>query len=350
MANLIATNLGEINALSEFFDFGTVANSSLQTTPYSTALGWPNGNGRTLRTSSFGDNSENAFTIVALVEGYLHFRVSAPGTATSPRICTFREGATSHLELYWNGDGTFQFKRNGTNIGSASASYARTGARDIQIHFKIDSTTGIAELRVDGSTANDITFSGNVRNGGTGNVTNIGLSTPGTSVVHDFSDIVLNDTTGGNENSWTGAVRVVLGVPSAAGASGTQWTPNASTNVSRIADAIPGTHDGDTTYNEESVANNKDWFTWPSSVFTGMSPASIKFVRTKYWARAADGGSHTMRSNAKNGGTTVNGTTISLNASFVKREDVYYTDPNTSAAWASFAAITGAEFGYELIS
>lgn len=345
MANTFASNFGESAALATWFSSvgGGWATSAGN---YSTKLGWANGNGNSVSNNAAAQGTM-VLSVAAGAEYYIHFR--ANWGAHGGKMFSVRETGTEHVRLLWNADGTFSLQQgSGTALGTSVAAFT-SGSVDIQLHLKISDTVGVAELRLQGNTSNDVAFSGDTRNGGAVGTINELAWVPISTAVADFSDLTINDTTGSAETSWTGAVRVVLAVPTAAGADGTAWTPNASTNLSRITDTIPGSNDGDTTYNESSTATQKDFYTWGSSAFTGLSPSLIHYVRTKYFARAADGGSHTMRSFAKST-SVVNGATITLGATFALFEDLFVADPSTSAAWASFAAISAAEFGYELVS
>ncbi len=350
MANLIATNHGEFAAAGDYYT-GTTGDSTLVTSDYSAALGWSNGNGRALKLSN------NVVTVwrqigANLSELYWHQRINISATANSGLIVQFREGsATIHCELRWTSTGLLQALLNGSQIAIGTTVYSRGTAIDIQIHYIIHDTTGVFQVKVNGNTSMEINFSGDTRNGGSGITDRFYFSQiSGTEQVY-ISDIVLNDTTGSRENSWTGAVRVVNDVPTSNGPSGVSSTPSAGSQYQNVDDAVPGGANGDTDYNEFSTPG-QDWFQWPSSIYTGMTASSIHFVRTKYVARATDAGSHTGRSNAKRGGVVLNGATVALGSSYplVPQEDLWLNDPNTGVAWAAFADIVASEFGVEMVA
>jgi hypothetical protein len=350
MANVIATNLGEFGtAATDFFE-NVGGSNSITTAAYATI--WANGNGRALAQTNNSGVQRTTKNVPSQQEYFAHVRVRRGDASTTLGLLCFQEGSIDHIDIVQISTGAIAARRGGTIIATGTTIFPMIigTVLSVQARVKIDNTTGVVQVRINGSSVNEIDFSGDTQNAGTTAITRIGFVLPTTDIAVNYTDFVVNDTTGAAETSWTGAIRVILGALTITGGSGVQWTPLSSTNVSNIDDTVPGAHDGETTYNEDSTAGHKDWFQVASSVFTGMSPASIRFVRTKYWMRAADGGSHTARSNAKNGGTTVNGTTINLGSSYDRWEDVYYTDPATGSAWANFAAIYGAEFGYELVS
>lgn len=350
MANIIATNFGEFStAITDYFE-NAATGATFSTGNY--ANFFANGAGAAFTNTNNTGTVRKTKNVTAQGEYYAHMRHRLGAAGVSQGIFTFDESGTNHVELIQNVDGTLSARRNGTVLATGATVFPTTLGRvlSVQMRVLISDTVGVVQVRINGSTSNEINFSGDTRNGATGVVNQIGLLTIGTDQLCQWTDFLVNDTTGASETSWTGAARVALGAFTITGGSGVQFTPSASTNVSNIDDVVPGAHDGDTTYNESSTAAHKDFFQVASGVFTGMTPSSIHYVRTKYWARAADGGAHTMRSNSKAGGTTVNGTTINLGSGYAMFEDVFYQDPSTSAAWASFSAITGAEFSYELVS
>lgn len=355
MANVVATNFGEFSTTAaDFFENISQSGTSFAAAPYtsSSVFGYAGGNGQAYQMTNNGPTVTK--TVPSASEYFARIKCCFQ-TASQQFIMRFDETATNHVYLQWNADGTLSALRNGTVLATGATVYPRlnTTVLDVQIRVVIHDTTGVFQVKafssgVGSATALEINFSGDTRNGGTGIINRIGFSMT-SGVTMYFSDFVVNDTTGSSENSWPGPVRVVLSKPSADGGSGVQWTPLSSTNVSNIDDTIPGAHDVDVTYNEDSTAGHKDYFTtWGS--FSGMSPSSIHFVVTKCHIRSADGGAHTARTLAKNGGTNVNGATVALGATYGLIEDRYYNDPATSAAWASFSAIAAAEFGYELVS
>ena len=352
MANIIATNFGEFStAGTNYFENNTTgATMTFSSAGY--ANFWSNGAGQSLSLGGAGSAGYVTKNVPSAAEYYAHNRVRAGAAGAALGLLAFNETGTNHIQVLQLNTGVIEVRRNGTVLATGTTVFSTLSGRvlSVQARVVVHDSTGVVQVRIDGATSNEINFSGDTRNGATGVINQIGLYQSATNENSSWTDFIVNDTTGGVADSWTGAARVVLGAFTVSGGSGQQFTPSASTNVSNIDDVVPGLHDSDTTYNESSTAAHKDWFQLASSVFTGMSPASISFVRTKYWARAADGGTHTMRSNAKNGGTTTNGATITLGSSYVLNEDVFYNDPNTAAAWATFAAIYGAEFGYELVS
>jgi hypothetical protein len=350
MAKVIATNFGEFSAsATDFFENGPIS-GTFSSPNY--ANFFANGSGQAFTTTNNGGTMRRTKTVPAAAEYFVHIRHRLGTAGQQQGILCFDETGVNHIEILQNADGTISARRNGTVLQTGATVFSTLLGRilSVQVRVVIADAGGVVQVRINGSSTNEIDFSGDTRNGGAGVVNQIGVLSIPNDQQSQYTDFVVHDTGGSFANSWTGACRVVLGAFTIAGASGQQFTPSASTNQSNIDDVVPGSHDGDATYNEDSTPGHKDFFQVAASVFTGMSPASISYVVVKYWARAADGGSHTMRSDAKAGGTTVNGATVTLGSSYQLFEDAYYQDPSTSAAWASFAAIAGAEFGPELVS
>jgi hypothetical protein len=349
MANIIATNFGEFS--TNITDFFTLNASGATFVSASYANFFPNGNGQVFNNTNNTGSLTKGATVPSASEYYAHIRHRLGTGGESQGLIGFNEGSTNHIDVIQNADGTISVRRNATVIATGTTVFSVILGRvlSVQVHVVIHDTTGVVQVRINGQNTNEIDFSGDTRNGGTGVINIIGPRTVPNDQTAQWTDFIVNDTTGSFENSWPGAARVVLAPLSVAG-SLAQWTPLSSTNVSNIDDAVPGANDAETTYIEDSTVGHKDYYTLGATVFSGMSPTQIRFVVVKTWARAADGGSHSFRANALRSATTVNGATQLLSSTYAMYEERFYQDPATTAAWASFANIIATEFGPELVT
>jgi len=161
-----------------------------------------------------------------------------------------------------------------------------------------------------------------------------------------IDDWYLEDTTGSAPYNGflcdpTNALRIETLYPTAN--SSVFFTPNTSTNVSQVQEVHS---DNDTTFNVTSVPAI-DTFTHGSLVST---PVTIYAINVLAKLRSDDVSNMTMRTKLTSGATSVNGTTWLGATVYQYIVDQYTTDPNTSAAWATAAAVNGTIIGYERIT
>lgn len=273
-----------------------------------------------------------------------HWRPTTGTTAFQP-LLTFLEGATVHARLLYDGGGTWTLDRNGTALaGGTSGGGFGVGSgafATVEIYVKINDTTGAWELRLNGVTV----FSGSAKdtqNGGTGLISVLRWTSPAVGGVMDLDDIWYDDTPGG---AFRGDVRAIGTVPNAAG-NYAQWTPNASTNVSRVDDATPN---ADTDYNSSATPNQIDTFGF--AALPVGSAATVHGVMARMVARKDDAAARTIAGMVRRGGTDYVGTTSpGLTASYLGYEDLRVQDPSTGPANWTVAGVDAGEYGYKEIT
>lgn len=341
MAKVLGTNFSDITAGADFFT--TAAALTVSAANYSSQLGLSNGNGKAI---GYGNGSASGTKSLPASYGTLHYHSRVRlNSANDDVVVDFREGSTVHVRINRNTSNQLQILRNTTLLATSAGAHP-LGAFHLYVGSVIADAGGSVTVKVDG--VDVVTFSGDTRNGGTSGVINQ-LSYPAGNSSYHFSDLWINDSTGSVNNGFDGVVRVVAGRMSADGASGVQFTRlSGAANYEMIDDTI-GLHDGDITYNSGASAGLKDFFTVNASDFSGMA-GTIVGTALVYWAKTPDGGTHTTRGLTKKGGTTTNGVTVAVSGSYTRYEDSLPLDPQTAAAWASFSAITSAEWGYEMVS
>jgi len=291
-------------------------------------------------TANFFYNAGASFS--AIVMG---FRFSTTTLATTQSVmqfydsagavqCTLGFSATQKLVLFRGAAG-------GTVLGTGSVTIV--SGSDYYIECKIEfSNSAVAEVRVNGVA--DITLSGvDTTNTANNNVQTVGNpGTAGGSTV-TYDDWYMLDTTGSAPyNDYLGIVRVETLFPTSNNS--VQWTPNASTNVSRVQETAMDT---DTTYNSDSTVGHIDTFNHGS---LSSTPATIFSVKVTSEARKDDVVNRTYRNKIISNVTTSNGATYILPTVYRMIEDYFNNDPDTAAAWASAAAVNGTKIGYELVS
>ena len=146
----------------------------------------------------------------------------------------------------------------------------------LEAHIKIDSSTGIVQIKLDGKAELEIDYTGDT---GTGSITSIkfGMDTGylGELSYAYFDDIALNDTAGGIDDAWPGEGKIIVMKP---GGDSTplELTPSAAVDHYTLVDDFPT--DGDTTYVEGSVDDEEDMYTLVAS---GLVDVDINRVWTE---------------------------------------------------------------------
>lgn len=258
-----------------------------------------------------------------------------------------REGATIHLDFRLNALGQVIVTRNGTLLGTSSATSVVGAHTVIQIKFTIHDSTGAVEVWMNDNL--EISLTGqDTRNAGTaGTIDNVqwggggGAAYSGTA-----SEIYINTSAGSAPNNgvW-GSYRIQAKRMSAAGNSA-QFTPSASTNVSNVDDAQG--HDSDTTYNSSSTAGHIDLFQTSQITPTG---GTIPAIMHRIVARKDDAGVRTIRPKQRQAGTNYNGTSQNITTAYAHYTEVVATNPATAAAFTvAEMRATDPEFGYELVA
>lgn len=265
-------------------------------------------------------------------------------------IFSLFEGSTAHLALRLLADGRFEVRR-GTGTGtviatSASAVSWPSGVYGyVEWKATIHDTTGSVEVRFNGQTM--INVSGvDTRNGGTtGLIDSVKLCAPSDSLAGfaaglRFCDYIICDGAGSTNNTLLGDVRVDCYLPTSDGAN-TGLTPSTGTSHFALVDeATPNTTD----YNSGDTVGLKDTYGMADMTHT---PVTIFGVQTMVAALKDDGGSRSIKTLARSGGTDYQGSELVLAAGVNYARTVREVDPATSAAWTK-TGLNAAEFGAEV--
>jgi hypothetical protein len=145
---------------------------------------------------------------------YYKSTIDAGGDGVDNCIFMLDGSANVLISLCSNGEGVYQVK---VRVGGVLTSYeeftlnANTWYR-VEWYFKVDSSTGAYEVKIDGQTVS----SGSGLNTGTNNVTTLklgaGFAGAGGSGLYQkmhFDDLAVNDTTGTKNLTWCGAGTIV---------------------------------------------------------------------------------------------------------------------------------------------
>lgn len=219
----------------------------------------------------------------------------------------------------------------------------------IEVHAKIDGSTGAIEVKSNGVTIASVTGA-NTKNTANAwfDATDYACNSVGGGIgtFVEMDDLYYLDTTTGAgtwpANTWLGDSRTATLFPNGEGT--VQWTPLSGTNWSQVSETAM---DSDTSYNYTSTAANEDQIN-----FQALS-ASIPVIfglQITIAARKDDAGSRVIKTGVKSGATTSYGSNHSLpDTSYAWFTDQWILDPNTSADW-TVTAVNSVVGLYNLVS
>jgi len=248
---------------------------------------------------------------------------------TIHKIVYFRDGVTTVNQLRLSGSGYLQaYNGDGTTL-LATGTQALAGGvwYYIQVHLKVADSSGDFEVKVDGATVLDIDYSGDTKPSTNTVITNVMLSgyQSGSTYRTAYDDLVVNDTSGSYNNSWTGNVKLYPIRPNAAGDS-TQWTPNTGNNYAAV-DEVPSTHNE---YVYSTTVDNKDLYNFGTVTLpTGSTVKNLVVITNAY----LDSGSGSIALGVKSSSSEDFGSDQALGTSLKPFEYAVPLDPATSAAW-----------------
>jgi hypothetical protein len=256
-------------------------------------------------------------------------RLTSTGT-----ILTFRDASNNDMcDLRVIASGALQATRNGSALGSSATGVLVANAWCyVEVEFTRHASAGVFTVYVNGTAVISLT----AQNTGANDIHSLRID--GISAVQWFDDLYTT-----NVATRVGECRVDVLAPTADTAQ-KDFTPSTGTsNYAMVDDTL---YNDDTDYVSASTAGNKDLYDVADLSFT---PANVYAVQVTWRARKDDATARTVRANLKSGGTTTNGTTQAMGASYVSFHDLYLTDPNTSAAWTP-TNVNAIQIGPEVVS
>lgn len=218
----------------------------------------------------------------------------------------------------------------------------------IEIHYKINGSTGAIDARVNGVSV----FGGPVTGLNTQATANawsdavdISVSDGGSQLI-ELDDLYYADTATGAgtfpANSFLGDCRVATLF--ATGNGSVQFTPLTGANWQEISEHAM---DSDTSYNYSSTPGQEDTFTF------GALSATINVifgVQITIAARKDDGSSRVIKAALISSATEVYGSNHSIpDTNYAYFTDIWILDPHTSSNW-TLGGVNGATYGYNLVS
>jgi len=286
-----------------------------------------------LNSSGIGAQSSAQYTIATLATAFVYFAFNAT-ILTNSGFLDFLDNTTVHLRLNVRADGHFEVFRGAgtTSLQIGTFVYTASAYTQCAIKYSIADAGGTFELRLNGSTTPDITFTGDTRNAANAQVTNyIWRSPSGNSASLRLDDLVFQDTTGSApENDWLGDVGCEYAFPN--GVASNNWTVTGAADAAAATSEVPA-DDGTSTIDSATVGQ-KALLDYDNLVVTsGTIYAAVHVIR----AIKSAAGPREIRSTNKLAGTEVNGSSQALATGWARYRQVYHRDPSGSA-W------TGANF------
>lgn len=279
----------------------------------------------------------------AISEFYIRvaFNTTALGANGTP-IIWLNGGTTIGRLLYDTGTNTLSVQRGTTTVASGTINFVINNWYLIEVHVKVADVGGAFDVKVDGVT--DITFSGDTKPGADTTVDNITIGRFAGAGTSYFDDIALNDTTGGANNTWPGDGHIILLKPNGNG-DASQLTNTGGTSVNNYSyvDDIPP--DGDTSYVEGTVLNNRDLYALEDFGVTSVTISNV-WVEARARDTVAAGGQCALI--IKTGGVEYDSSAISLLTTYTAiTGTVYDVNPNTTVAWTD-GDLDALQAGFEI--
>lgn len=219
---------------------------------------------------------------------------------------------------------------NSTVLGTLSATFSSAWTL-VEVHLKIDASVGEIDIKFDG--VNVFSFAGDTDPNS--RVSAAYMQIDGGSINGNWyaDDWIVNDTTGGEQDSWVNNETLLLGTLNGNGdSSDLTGSDGDSTNNYLNVDDVP--HNSDTDYNAAASSGLKDLYTM-SNLPTLPAGSTIKVFQPVAVCRRADPATPSNVDIGLKSGTTEDfAASQALTTSYALLVgDVYYADPDDAAAW-----------------
>lgn len=240
---------------------------------------------------------------------------------------------------------------NAANTTLASSASATNGDawNLIQVRWQFTSTTaGVVEVYL--NNVQVINYSGDVVSASNTNVVTLELcfdrtavtnTTGGTNSFYGFDDFAVNNTSGTLNNGKPLDARITMIRPNGAGTSAT-WSRGGTDSGSNWGQVDETPMTGATDYVQASAVADRDLYALAN---LPSDAGSVVAVQTVYYAQNSAGGGDALAPTLKSSATTTEGTAQTLPVGYGILQQIWETDPNTSAAW-TVPAVNALEGGF----
>ena len=311
---------------------------------------------KSLRIQSSGISAQTQATIsynAALATGFVYvaYYINQPLVASSLFI-DILDGSTVHMRLNIKANGNWELYRGAgtTLLATGTSTYTTQTWAQAAIKFTIADSGGICQVRHNGSTTNDINFSGDTRNAGNASATGARFMSPavGSGIAY-LDDVILQDTivqtVAVPNDDWLGDKELMYKFPNGAG-SHNDFTIAGSAPAATAWESLDDvTPDDGVTDIESNTVGHKTSVAFEDIVNTAVT---IVAVVSEIRAQKASAAAREVRSFAERGGNTVNGITHTLTTSWLNFQTVMATD-SAGIQWTG-ANFNSTEFGSEVVT
>jgi hypothetical protein len=214
-------------------------------------------------------------------------------------------------------------------LGTTSGAGIQAGVWfHVEVKITFNGSTGTVDIHVNGNSVLALTGK-NTANSGNNRANNFRMEGNLNSTDHGyFDDLYILDSTGSNNTTFLGPLKVTAVLPSSDGGT-LQWTPNSgSTHYSRVNDNPP---DKNTSYLSDSTSGDVD--IW-NKLATAASIASIRGIQQNTMFETDSASAFSVIQRLVSGATTSDdGGTAGTNGTYTQAARVLETDPNTGSLW-----------------
>jgi hypothetical protein len=298
---------------------------------------------------NYGASTANLVkAIPAASEVFTGFRFRAAALSASTILGVLGDTqATSHLVLTLNATTGVLELRRGTNGGTLLASGATaiaTGAWNyIEVRSTIADSGGICQVRLNGSTSNEIDFTGDTKNAGTATTVD-GLRLGSGNSNFFFADWYVVNTAGTSPtNSWLGDTVVRTLVPTGDGdlSQLTGSDGNQVSNWQQVDELPPASTD----YNGSPTVGNED--TYALADLPSTTGVSVYGVQVSATIAKSDAGTANAQPVLRLSGTDYTTTARTLSTTYTEYPDLYEKNPGTSTYFTA-AEVNAAQVGMKV--
>ncbi len=230
--------------------------------------------------------------------------------------------------------------KQATLFGAATIPIPINGWYYLELGYTISPTAGYFEARVGGTSLIKVTGV-NTQPTSVSTVDQIAFSLISGNA-YDIDDIYVLDTAGTTNNGFLGDVRVEPLFPDGAGAH-TTFSPFPAGNANWV-NVSETAMNGDATYNFSQAVGAIDSFVVGQLSNPALTIFGVALVTA---ARRDASGSRALANFLRSGSIEVTGASVQLGASYAYQQDIFESDPATSAVWTQ-TGVDNMQIGYEV--
>jgi hypothetical protein len=323
--------------LTDGYDDGVCLGALLGSVAPTIQTAAPRTGTRSLRcqTSASSQTSFVKYTIANTTTGVCHVAMNL-GAAWLGGVSIIQliDTATLHAELRLNAAGKFEVYSVGTLRATGTFVYSAETWVQVQLKWTINDSTGLIEVRINGATSADATFSGDVRNGANAyvNVVQLGQQSVGVNTTGSpgyLDDLVIVDDQGSYNTGYLGDVEAKYTFATGAGDQ-QDWTIAGSSPAGTAYQSVNEVPvDDGVTLLESSTVSHRFLLGWEDLSNTS---ATIFAVATNLRAQKASAVNREIKSTAKRTSTTLGGL-HTLSTSWATYQHIRETDTEGVNPW-----------------